>query len=202
MGLTHDELREVLARAQEIESASRDDERATVELEAVMAAAEEVGLPRSAVERALRERLDLPASPPAVGSLAFAQSADGKQYAAEVLAVTPSEVRVRFLRGSEHVVALDQLRPLAMIPGERVACYWPMWGPWTCTVVAYDAAKQKVKLSDGWGYTKTFPLAEVWLAPRKAERTGSRVRIAVRLVGVGLGVGALLGSLITALVLR
>jgi hypothetical protein len=204
MSLTHDELREVLARAEEIQSASRQGEEMSVELEAVIAAAEEVGLARPAVERAIRERLNLPAAPPAVGTVAFAPSADGKLYAAEVLSVSPGEVRVRFLRGSEHSVSLDQLRPCSMIPGERVVCNWPMWGTWTCTVVAYDAAKRKVKLSDGWGYTRTFPLAEVWIAPpRRAEHPGgSRLRVYVTLMGVGAGLGALLGTLITALVLR
>lgn len=203
MGLTHDELREVLARAEEIQTAAQEGEEASVELEAVIAAAEEVGLSRAAVERAIRERLDLPAAPPEVGTLAFARSADGKHYAAEVLSVSPDEARVRYLRGSDHMVTLDQLRPLTLIPGQRLVCNWPMWGPWTCTVVAYDATRRRVKLSDGWGYTRTFPLAEVWLAPpRKPEGTGgSRARVSMRLIGIGAAAGALLGSLITALLL-
>jgi hypothetical protein len=201
MGLTHEELRDVLARAEEIQSAARQGQEMNVELEAVLAAAEEVGIARPAVERALRERLNLPASPPEPGSMAFARSADGKHYAAEILSVAPGEVRVRFLRGSEHVVALDQIRPFVLIPGERVACNWPMWGPWTCTVVAYDATRMRVKLSDGWGYTRTFPLTEVWLAhPKKSEDAGdSRARISMRLIGIGAVVGALAGSLVTIL---
>lgn len=46
MGLTHDELRDVLARAEAIQSASRSGEEMSVELEAVIAAAEEVGIAR------------------------------------------------------------------------------------------------------------------------------------------------------------
>jgi hypothetical protein len=202
VGLTSDELREVLARAEEIQRASGQSDEMSAELEAVIAAAEEVGLARPAVERALRERLDLPAPPPAVGSLAFASSADGKFYVAEVLSISSEGVRVRFLRGSEHLVAADQLRPCSLIPGERVVCNWPMWGTWTCTVVAYDAARRKVKLSDGWGYTRTFPLSEVWLAPRRKEvsRRG-RARVYLTLIGAGAGLGALLGSIITALLM-
>jgi len=204
MGLTPEQLREVLARAEEIQNSSRHGREMSVELESVISAAEEVGLTRTAVERALRERLDLPAVPPAVGSLAFAQSADGKLYAAEVLSVSPEEARVRFLRGSEHVVALDQLRPCTLIPGERVTVDWPMWGTWTCTVVGYDSAKRRVKLSDGWGYTRIFPLAEVWLThPRKTEGpSGSRNRIYLRLMGAGAAIGAVVGSLVAFLLLR
>lgn len=202
MRLTDDELRDVLARAEEIQRASRHGAEMNAELEAVIGAAEEVGLARPAVERALRERLSLPAAPPAVGALTFARSADDKFYAAEVLSVSAEGVRVRFLRGSEHVVTLDQLRPCAFIPGERVVCNWPWWGPWTCTVVGYDAVKQRVKLSDGWD-TKTFPIAEVWLADaRKARASGARARVYATLIGAGAGVGALVGSIITALLMR
>lgn len=202
MRLTDDELRDVLARAEEIQRASRHGTEMTAELEAVIGAAEEVGLARPAVERALRERLALPAAPPAVGALAFARSADDKFYAAEVLSVSAEGVRVRFLRGSEHVVTLDQLRPCAFLPGERVVCNWPWWGPWTCTVVGYDPVKQRVKLSDGWD-TKTFPIAEVWLADaRKARASGARTRVYATLIGAGAGVGALVGSIITALLMR
>lgn len=202
MRLTDDELRDVLARAEEIQRASRHGAEMTAELEAVIGAAEEVGLARPAVERALRERLALPAAPPAVGALTFARSADDKFYAAEVLSVSAEGVRVRFLRGSEHVVTLDQLRPCAFLPGERVVCNWPWWGPWTCTVVGYDAVKQRVKLSDGWD-TKTFPIAEVWLADaRKAWASGARTRVYATLIGAGAGVGALVGSIITALLMR
>jgi len=134
-----------------------------------MREAEEVGLSRRSVERALAERLNLPATPPVVGSLTWARSADGKAHVAEVLSLSQEEARVRFLRGGEHRVTLDELRPCAFIPGERVACHWPMWGPWTCTVIGYDSVNQRVKLSDGWGYTKTFPVSEVWLPPAKAD---------------------------------
>ena len=136
MRLTDDELRDVLQRAEEIQHASRSEDEMHAELEAVIGAAEEVGLARSAVERALRERLNLVRTPN-VGALVFAKSADGKFYVAEVLSISPDGVRVRFLRGSEHVVAHDELRPASFIPGERVVCDWPWWGAWNCTVVAF-----------------------------------------------------------------
>ncbi|MFN2399515.1 MAG: hypothetical protein ABR543_12885 [Gemmatimonadaceae bacterium] len=172
----------------------------TQSLAAVIGAAEEVGLSRRAVERALTERLNLPA-PPVVGSLTWAPSADGKFYVAEVLSTSGEGARVRFLRGSEHHLTLDELRPCAFIPGERVVCHWPMWGPWTCTVIAYDSVKQRVKLSDGWGSTKTFPVSEVWLAPTKADPRSARKRVYATLLGAGAAAGGLICSIITALLM-
>ena len=167
MRLTDDELRDVLARAEEIQRTSRHGHEMHAELEAVIGAAEEVGLTRPAVERALRERLNLPAALPAPGTLAFATSADGNAYVSEVLSISADSARVRFLRGSEHLVTPDQLRPCSLIPGARVVCSWPWWGPWTCTVVGYDAASQSVELSDGWGSTHTCSLGRYGLPPRE-----------------------------------
>jgi len=202
MQLTDDELQDVLTRAEEIQRGMRYGASMDAELRAVIGAAEEVGIARHAVERALRERLNLPLAPPAVGSLVFAKSADEKFYVAEVLSVSENDIRVRFLRGSEHSLTLDQLRPCSFIPGERIACYWPWWGPWTCTLVSYDAQKQRVKLNDGWGYTKSFPVSEVWLPPPKpsAEARTARKRLYMTLLGAGASLGAIVGSIITALI--
>ena len=200
MRLTDEELRDVLTRAAELDRTARHGEAWNAEREAVIGAGEEIGLSRHAVERALMERLEFPASPPAVGSLAWARSADGRYYVAEVLSLAEDGVGVRFLRGSEHRVGVDELRACAFIPGERVACQWPMWGPWTCTVVAYDAARQRVRLSDGWGQARWFPLDQVWLAPANPENRRSR-RLAVMLLGIGAAAGAVIGSIITALVI-
>lgn len=197
MRLSDEELREVLARAEEIQRGSRSVDTMQAEMEVVIGAGEAVGLARPAVERALRERFDLAGSLPVPGTLAFAQSADGKYYVAEVVAATTDSVRVRFLRGSEHTVTPDQVRPCAFLPGEKVVANWPWWGPWTCTVISYDAARHKVKLSDGWGYTKTFPIAEVWQSGRKAW--SGRLRIAASWLSVGVGLGAILGATLTRL---
>jgi hypothetical protein len=201
MRLTDDELRDVLARAEEIQRATLRGDEMNAELEAVIGAAEEVGLTRPAMERALRERLALAVTPPAVGTLAFAKSADGNFYVAEVLSISTDDVRVRFLRGGEHSVTRDQLRPPSFIPGERIVCNWPWWGPWTCTVVSYDAGIQRVTVSDGWG-EETFPISEVWLNPPRRVESSSRTRVYATLIAAGAGLGALIGSVITALVLR
>ncbi len=203
MRLTDDEFRDVLARAEEIQRSDQRGTELSAELEAVIGAAEEVGLTRPAVERALRERLNLLTDPPTPGTLVFATSADGNGYAAEVVSISPDGVRVRFLGGSEHLVTLDQVRPCSLIPGERVVCNWPWWGPWTCTVVGYNAAYQSLELSDGWGSTHVCSLADVWLAaPRNPGGTKAARRRAIALVSAGAGLGALLGSVLTALFFR
>lgn len=197
MQLSDDELREVLTRAEEIQRGSRRVGTMQNEMEAVIGAGEAIGLARPAIERALRERFDLAEAAPATGSLVFAQSADSRYYVAEVVTAATDAVRVRFLRGSEHTVTPDQVRPCAFLPGEKVIANWPWWGPWTCTVISYDAARQKVKLSDGWGYTKSFPIAEVWQSSRKAW--SGRLRIAATWLSVGVGLGAILGATLTRL---
>jgi hypothetical protein len=202
MRLSDEELRDVLARAEEIQRTDRSGDEWNAEVAAVVGAAEEVGLSRQAVERALNERLKLFAAPPVAGTLVWAQSADGKFYVAEVVSTSNEGARVRYLRGAEHQVTIDQLRPCAFIPGERVTCHWPWWGPWTCTVMSYDRAKQRVKLSDGWGDSKNFSVSEVWLAPPKARSAAGRTRVYLTLMGVGASIGALIGSIVTALVVR
>jgi hypothetical protein len=200
MPLTDQELRDVLARAEEIQRGLRSGTTRT-ELEHVISAGEEVGLSRAAMERALRERLGIPLTPPSVGSLVFARSANDKYYVAEVLSVTPDAVRVKFLRGSEHTVEAEEVQPCAFIPGEKVMCEWPWWGPWPCTIIGYDAARQRVKVSDGWGYTRSFPVAEIWMPPtRKEEETiRSQRRIYSRIAGVAVVIGMVVGSVLTLL---
>ncbi len=203
MRLTDDELHDVLARAEEIQRTSRHGHEMQAELEAVIAAAAEVGLTRPAVERALRERFNLPAAPPAPGTLAFAASADGHFHVAEVLSISADTARVRFMGGSEHHLTPDQLLPCSLIPGARVICNWPWWGPWTCTVISYDAVSQSVELSDGWGSTHTCSLAQIWLAaPRKVGGVKAAGRRGLLILSAGAGLGALIGSIVTALLMR
>lgn len=202
MRLTDDELRDVLARAEAIQASATRGDAANAEIRAVIAAAEEVGLSRQAVEQALRERFDVAGGVPAVGELAFAESADGKYYVARVLELSENGARVRYLRGSEASVALDRLRACSLVPGTRVVADWPMWGAWTCTVLSYDAEKERVKVSDGWGSTAKVKLTDVWLDPQKAPRPGnpSRARVYATLLGVGAVFGAVVGSVLTLLV--
>jgi hypothetical protein len=198
MHLSDEQLRDILDRAEEIQLATRNRNELSAEVEGLIEAAAAVGVGRSAVERALRERLDFAMTPPEVGALVFAQSADRKFYVAEVLTSTPEAVDVRFLRGGEHSVTLDQLRPCALLPGQKVSVYWPWWGPWTCNVLSYDARGQWVKVTDGWGEERMFPISEVWLNPKRNRTLAdARTRIAVKLLGAGAGIGAVVGAALT-----
>ena len=66
--------------------------------------------------------------------------------------------------------------------------------------MAYDTARQRVRLSDGWGQARWFPLDQVWLAPASPENRRTR-RLSVMLLGIGAAAGAVIGSIITALVI-
>ena len=199
MQLARDDVRAVLARASEIHAAT---EGSFGDRESIIQAAEEAGIGRAAVERALRECMpDAPMTAPLVGDTTFAKSADGKFYVATVVSVSDDRYHVRFLRGGEHVVTLEELRPGTFLPGERVVVQWPWWGPWTCTIVSYAADTQQVTVTDGWSETRTFPIAEVWLAPRKSVQS-RRTRMTAALIGAGAAAGAAIGSIVTALLLR
>jgi hypothetical protein len=201
MRLTDEQLRDILSRAEEIQSASLSGRDVNAEMEAVIQAGEAVGLQRTAVERALRERLNMPFAPPAVGELVWAKSADDRFYVAELLATSPTGARVRFLQGSEHTVSPDDFRGCSFLPGERVVCHWPWWGPWTCTVLSYDAANGRIHVSDGWGDSHHFPISEVWLKAPKPE-VSNRRRVYLTLFGWGAGAGGLLGAALTWLLMR
>jgi hypothetical protein len=191
MRISDSQLRDLLARAEELDRASRQP--AGSDIAGLLGAAEEVGFSRRAVQQALAEQFGLPALPLARGTLIWARAADGKFYAAEVIASEEETTHLRFLGGSEHHLPLEELRTCVLNPGARITCNWPKWGTWTCTVVAYDREKQRVKLNDGWGSTKWFPLAELWMAQPKASPARRRMD------AILIGSGALLGSIITAL---
>lgn len=195
MALTDDDIRAIVARA---EALQRSGDRAG-DAEALIQAGEELGISRSAMERAVRERLRTPLAP-AEGDLVFARSADDRFYAANVLASVDGGYRVRFLKGGERLGAADDLREPPVLPGDRVTCPWPGWGAWTGTVVGYDAESSTLTVSDGWSEQREFAVRDVWLAPRTAERQRRRRIHAALLIG-GAAAGAVLGSLITALVM-
>lgn len=196
MTLTDDDIRAIVARA---EALQRLGDIPGEDAEALIRAGEELGISRSAMQRAVRERLGTRLTP-AAGDLVFARSADDKFYAAEVLSPAEDGYRVRFLKGGERLVAADELRECPFLPGDRVTCPWPGWGALTGTVVSYDAENRAVTISDGWAETAVFAVRDVWLASRSAERQRRKRIYAALLVG-GAAVGAAVGALITALVM-
>lgn len=202
--MSGEEWSAILGRAAEIQRAAEDSADAQADIDAMMSAAEDVGLTRTAVEQALKERLaGAPqALPPAVGARVFARSTDEKMYVAEVLEVGSAGVRVQFLKGDELVVPAGDVRPASFVPGQRVSVNWPWWGAWSCTVVSFDATRQRVKLTDGWGDEKTFKVSDVWLPRQRPTGHPARTRAYLALVGAGAGFGALVGAVVTALLLR
>ena len=201
MRLTDEQLRAVLARAEEIQRASSAVEVWNAEIRTIVETAEEMGLSRQAIERALAERRDLFPEPPRVRQLVWARSSDGKYYVAEVAEVGAHNVTVRFLRGGVATVGDDALRPCGFLPGERIMCEWPWWGPWNAIVTSYDAGSRTVRLSDGWGSTETFPISEVWIAPPATE-AGNRSRFFWKVVALGGVLGAMVGGALTWIALR
>jgi hypothetical protein len=69
-----------------------------------------------AVERALRERRDLPRVSAAVGELVFAQSVNGRVLRGGDRASDAGGMQVRYLSGGEDTVTLAQLRPCSFRP--------------------------------------------------------------------------------------
>jgi hypothetical protein len=192
---------EVLARAEELHTGSRG--QLGMDLAAVLRAAEEAGLPREAVEQAIREKLGA-IREPCPGELWFAPSADGRRYVAEVLRVEEGMAQVRFLKGGQHSAQLRALQQATFLPGERIECPWPLWGWWGCNVEGYDAAEGKVQVNDGWGSQATFDVAEVRLPPLREAKpaSGSRTRFFLILLASGFAAGGAIGSLATWLLTR
>lgn len=194
-GLSEDELRDVLRRAHEIESAHHEGH------EAVIRAAEESGLSRDAVGQAIQERLGLLGSPPSVGEFVFARSEGDKYHPAEILA-SGSDFNIRFLNGKERRVPFESLRPLNLLPGEKVVCPWPNWGPWNCTVISYNPQKRTVKVTDNWGSEKKFDLSEVYRNAVEKPQRSSSGSMSARWLGLTAFAGGVVGSVITWLLMR
>ena len=185
--LTDSQVREVLARAEEIHlggSATSDS---------ILRAAEEAGLPREAVEQALRERFQHLERPPSSGELVFAKSGDDYFYVAKVLEPLERGARVSFLAGGEHESALEELRHAPFTPGQRVTVNWPGFGWSPARITYYDAETGRVTVR-GWAATETVSLADVRIEPLREER------VVPRGINLGFVYGLVVGGAVTALV--
>jgi len=126
--LTDEELRDVLTRTAELDRTARHGDAWNAEREAVIGAGEEIGLSRHAVERALMERLEFPASPPAVGSLTWARSADGRSMSPRCCRLGRTGWGSGSFAAASTASVSRSSAHCAFIPGERVACQWPIVG--------------------------------------------------------------------------
>ncbi|MDQ2987090.1 MAG: tudor domain-containing protein [Armatimonadota bacterium] len=199
--LDEQQIREVLSRAEEIHLRAALASGGDPAIESVLAAAEEMGVPREAMRIALHERLGRPMKTPDVGDLVFARSADGNFYVANVLDAASSGIRVRFLSGAEHTLPESDLQECNFLPGAKVVVPWPVWGWYRADVVSYDAKKGKVLVSDGWN-EKKFSLSEIRLDPPKSQSKNVRTKVYWALISLGAAMGGTLGALITWLLMR
>lgn len=197
-------VRDLIRRAQEIESQGLRLREHTEEAEMFVRAAEEAGVPRSAAEQALRERLSaLESFTP--GSKVFARSADGFAYIASVVGSEGGRVRVRFLTGTEARVPLEDIEEINLSPGAKMGYFAnSMW--WTGKVLRANLEGGSITLEQ-WGQEETVPLEKVRL-PRRARGEGlagielPRGGALAAIVATTLVSGGVLGALITWILMR
>ena len=170
--LSEEETQDVLLRASEIAAISARQDSGSTSIEAFLAAATEAGIPRAALEQALRER-SISSRTFAVGEQVFAKSADDKFYLATVVTASPDSYHLKFLRGGYATVPTSDVTSGQLLPGQRVICDWPHWGAWECTVVSVDESAGTIRASDGWMNTETFPMSEIRMSAPRARRPKS-----------------------------
>lgn len=187
--LTEHEIKEVLSRAQQIHMGSLGATHPEL-----LKAAEEAGLPREAVEKALQERLDLLPADPEAGDLVFAKSADGCHYVAEIVETQGEAIRVRFVKGSETVLPRESLKPCSFLPGQELTADWPTWGWWRVKVVAYSEERREVQVTDGWT-SQWFSIGSIRLDPPKSHAALKRAK--ARLYFFLITFGGIIGSGLT-----
>jgi hypothetical protein len=176
--LNEQEIREVIGRAQLLESRSQELLQSQ-ENDELVRAAQEAGISRDAVLQALRERFEQQTHTYDVGDLVFARSGDGHLYVAKVLGQGTTAHTVRFLNGSEAVIANADMRPLSLTPGQKVNFYTPSYGTWMdghveqvnmdaftatilCWGVSTPASLEKVRIIDRPSSLPVATTATLW----------------------------------------
>jgi hypothetical protein len=193
--LQTEELRQILRRAEELD---REAALGGQTQDALIAAAEEAGLTRESVVRALQERMVV-RRPFHVGEWVYARSTDRRFYPATVSEVLDWGYHVHFATGGELSVPAEGVRPVELLPGGKVEVPWPGWGWYNAAIVAYDPRTQMLTASDGMSQ-KQFAFAQTRLRPDLDDRQKQmRVWLTHLLVGVA---GTGLGMLIMRLLMR
>lgn len=199
--LSPEEIRTLLERAQEIHQQQQLRLDDSAEVDSLVGAAVEAGVPREAMVQALRERLAAVGRPPEVGDKAFAKSADGRYYVAEVLEADDFQARVRFFSGQEASVPKSDLRPFSILPGQKISANWPSWGWAGANVVGYDPQGLRVEVSD-WASKAWVPLADIRLET-EATKASAAAQAKARLAGFVIAVmGGGVGAAITYFLMR
>lgn len=202
MNVDSERLRTILQRAEEIEFSASVGTGLSRADEELVAAAQEAGLSREAVEQALRERFALENMHLQVGSLVFAQSSDRHFYPAKISAIEGAAVRVEFASGGEHTVSRMEIKPFTVLPGQMINVPWPSWGWWNSRVISFDREQMKVRVSDNFGSELTVPISETRLAPELApSEARDRLRQWLTYAAISLSSGVV-GALIMRAILR
>ncbi|MBL8065828.1 MAG: hypothetical protein JNM34_08210 [Chthonomonadaceae bacterium] len=199
--MDQEQIRQLLTRAEEIQQQNAVELQAREDVEGLVEAAAEAGLDREAILQALRERISVTEKPLNPGDLAFAPSSDGNLYVAKIVSADTHGTKVRFLNGGEADLAASDLKPFAVMPGQKIYCPWPNWGWWKCEVVSYNAENQKVTVSDGFMTQMSFHLSDIRLKLSSPTPLADRSKQVLTMVAIALGSG-LLGALIMRLVTK
>jgi hypothetical protein len=193
--LEQTDLTEVLKRAQTLEVNKISVPEQPADLDALIRAADEVGISREAVIQDLRESLGHPLDGIAAGDRVFAKSADGAFYVATVSQMKEGAATVRFVNGGDHVLSLTDLQGFAILPGQKLEAKFPTWGWLSVEVEKYDTQTELVTVTDGLK-SKTFPLTEVRLPVRKSQKERAITALLWRASLIAAGVGGAIGALL------
>lgn len=206
---SEEELGATIQRAREIAEQSQTLSVPSSDVEALLSAAEEMGIPRSASLQALKERGLVAEQAWEVDQQVFAPSADGNWYAATLATVDEHTATVRFLGGGERTCPLADLRPFSLVPGMKLEGDLKDWGWWGVVVEGFDTAKGKVRIKhDDWfGEKETLPIQKVRLPGKSvkpetqkgtlAERyRAALIRASLLAGGAGLVLGFVLSQLL------
>jgi hypothetical protein len=162
-------LREVLLRAEEIDSGTQSGVKPAANFEEMVAAAEEAGLSRHAISQALRERFGWQGEALMPDTLVWAKSADGNSYLARVVGTNQESVKVRFLSGSEKTLPYVDIQEFSVIPGATLNYNSPTWSTWiNGQVVRYNEDTRSVTFNT-WGTEETITLDKVRLAKTTSD---------------------------------
>lgn len=158
MQLEQNEVREILARAQEIQSTRHESQMNQAEIETFLQAAEESGMQREAVLQALRERFIVPGVDSlSAGELVLAKGADNHWYIAKVRSHVGQSTEVEFYNGSVAKMPTSDISPLDLKPGMKASAYLTSYAMWCgVKVLSVNLNAGTVRISC-WGSEETIP---------------------------------------------
>ena len=185
--LSDEEIAAVVERAHEISELETRLKPGESEMEQYVRVAEEMGVPREAMEQALKERFAFLEEKLDTGQIVFAKSGDGHFYLAKVKSAAEGRAQIKFMNGSDAVVGVHELQRATFTPGTQMDFYTKQYGMYirgTCE--AFNETAQTISLR-AWGEMHSVPLDKVRL---RKEQPGLNVSIKTWMIaGVSLLAG-------------